>query len=46
MFTRARAFDELGLEDVEVEQGEEGAVDNVTKMKMSLSYSWLEHFRP
>ena len=38
MFTRARAFDELGLEDVE--QGEEGAVDNVTKMKMSLSYSW------
>ena len=34
MFTRARAFDELGLEDVEVEQGEEGAVDNVTKMKI------------
>ena len=44
MFTRARAFDELGLEDVEVEQGEER--NNVTKMKMSLSYSWLEHFRP
>ena len=46
MFTRARAFDELGLEDVEVEQEEERAVDNVTKMKISLSYSLLEHFRP
>ena len=46
MFIKARAFGELSLEDVEVEQGEERAVENVTKMKMSLSYSFLEHFRP
>ena len=46
MFIKARAFGELSLEDVKVEQEKEGTVDNVTKMKMSLSYSLLEHFRP